>query len=150
MLCPAHQRGATRGQGMNNTRRPVPNPNLLLNFLQSVLFAIMNSLVPSLKMMNPSTMIVSGRSAMRPNHTLQLQIKNQNLYPDVALKNDREEDDSKNEEVTNDDELSKLHQALHETAVQRTKESNEILECFEDTNRQLLLVEGSCGGTLNF
>jgi hypothetical protein len=107
-------------------------------------------------MMDPSTTIVSShpesRSAELPNHTLQFQIKNQNLYPDVALKHVREEDvDSTTEKVTtNDDELSKLDQELLETPVQRTKETKVILECFEDPNRQLLLVEGPCGGTLNF
>jgi hypothetical protein len=37
--------------------------------------------------------------------------------------------------------------ALLATALQRPKESQEILDCFTDPNRQLLLVEGPCGGT---
>jgi hypothetical protein len=47
------------------------------------------------------------------------------------------------------DELSYklLSQALQKTVVERAKESKQILECFQDSNRQLLLVEGPSGGT---
>jgi hypothetical protein len=42
---------------------------------------------------------------------------------------------------------SKLCQAVDETALRRLKESKEILDCFDDPDRRLLLVEGPSGGT---
>lgn len=36
---------------------------------------------------------------------------------------------------------------LRHTTLHRTNESKTILECFHDSDRKLLLIEGPCGGT---
>jgi hypothetical protein len=41
---------------------------------------------------------------------------------------------------------SKWCQSLQATALQRTKEADEILAAFDDPNRQLLIVKGPSGG----
>jgi hypothetical protein len=74
---------------------------------------------------------------------------------DAATKNETATTDNQTiivveqlDNTNNDNSESKLLcRALLATALQRPKESQEIQDCFTDPNRQLLLVEGPCGGT---
>jgi hypothetical protein len=65
----------------------------------------------------------------------------------VVEQADNSNNNNNNEEEKQLDESKLLCRALLATALQRPKESKEILDCFTDANRQLLLVEGPCGGT---
>jgi hypothetical protein len=44
---------------------------------------------------------------------------------------------------------SKWCEALQATALQRTKQADEILAAFDNPDRQLLIVKGPCGGMYN-